>query len=125
MDWECVHYVPLWKACQLPDFLRDGDRTEEPIYDAYAHNDDGTTGEGYLRHRREYELTLLRATFLDRMSQIEPSWTDIYYASSEKVDFCFAVENCDSELCLRRIKKWLDNQAAGEEYYSLVHEIMQ
>ena len=123
LDWECVHYVPLWKACQLPSFLQSYDRIEKPVKDIYAHNDDGTPGEGYLEDQLEYELTLLRQVFIERMAQVQPLWSNVHQASGKKLDFCFAVENCDTEFDLKRIKKWLDMQAAGGEYYSLIYNI--
>ena len=75
VDWECVQFVPLWKACYIPDFLQSSNRTEEPVYFSYQHNDDGTPAEGYIRHQREYEMTVLRTAFLERierMAQVQP-----------------------------------------------------
>ena len=48
LDWECVSYVPLWKACRIPAFLRSCDRSEKPVQHAYGYNDDGTPSDGYL-----------------------------------------------------------------------------
>ena len=114
-----------WKACRIPDFLQRRDRSEEPVRSIYWHNDDGTPGEIYFRHQHEYELTVLRTAFLERMSQVNPLWTKIYETSGQKLDLCYCVESCDNELCFKMIRKWLDNQAAGGEYYSLLHEVMQ
>ncbi|CAF9916958.1 MAG: hypothetical protein HETSPECPRED_003058 [Heterodermia speciosa] len=125
VDWECVQFVPIWKACRIPDFLQSPPRSEEPKYSSYQHNDDGTPGEGYIRHQREYESTVLRTVFLERMAQVDPSWIKLYEASGEKLDLCFCVESCDNSLCFEIIRKWLDNQAAGGEYYSLLNEAMQ
>ena len=119
LDWECVHYVPLWEACQLPAFLQGADRTKEPLHKEYQLAD-GTTNAGFLLDTREFENTLLRAQFLRRMAEVEPSWTDIYHASGEKVDFCYSVLYCDGVFSFKRIQKWLDNRATGGEYYSLI-----
>ena len=125
VDWECVQFVPLWKACQIPDFLQSPDRIEEPSYLSYQHNEDGTPNELYIDHQREYEMTVLRTAFLERMAQVNPSWTKVYKASVEKLDLSFCVENCDESLCFKRIKKWLVNQATGGEYCSLLQEVTQ
>ena len=95
LDWECVHYVPLWMACRIPDFLRSCNRMEKPVQNIYARNKDGPPSRVYLEHRREYELTLLRQVFFARMAQVQPLWTDVHQASGKKRDFWFAVENCD------------------------------
>lgn len=125
VDWECVQFVPIWNACQIPVFLHSNDRSEEPVYLSYKHNADGTPGELYIRHQLEYEQTVLRTAFLERMAQVNPVWTKVYETSGEKLDLCFCVEHCDNVFCLDEIRKWLDNQAAGGEYYSLLHKIAQ
>ena len=119
VDWECVNYVPLWKACQIPRFLRSRDRPKALVYEDYL-NDDGTLTEGYPDDQLEYELTMLRSAFLDRMAEIQPLWTEVYEASGEMADFCFGVENCDHDLYGKWIGWWLDNQDAGRPYYSLL-----
>ena len=125
VDWECVQFVPHWKACQIPDFLQSPNRIEEPLCSSYQHNEDGTPGESYIRHQREYEMTVLRTAFLKRMAQVNPLWTKLYEASGEKLDLSFCVENCDNSLCFKKLKKWLVNQELGGEYYSLLREVRQ
>lgn len=36
IDWECASVLPLWRACELPQFLQGKDRTEEPKRDQYG-----------------------------------------------------------------------------------------
>ncbi|CAO2650490.1 Nn.00g017820.m01.CDS01 [Neocucurbitaria sp. VM-36] len=38
IDWECVHTVPLWHACQIPRSLRGQDRYEPPNFVAEFEN---------------------------------------------------------------------------------------
>jgi hypothetical protein len=77
VDWEFVSAPPLWRACELPGFLKGRDRKEEPKRDQYVpdkgENSVGLTkevlnNEGvnslYWEHLLEYELTMLRDLFL-------------------------------------------------------------
>ncbi|KAH7085995.1 kinase-like domain-containing protein [Paraphoma chrysanthemicola] len=62
IDWECVHTVPLWSACQTPKFLdSDYARTECPPPEKYMRDtlEDGTVvmNELYFEHLEEYEKT--------------------------------------------------------------------
>lgn len=119
IDWECVSCLPLWKTCQFPFFLRGPDRREQPREKPYARNEDGTLDRLFFEHTMEYEKTVLRKAFLERMAQTEPQWIRVFKSSTRKVDFDFAVENCDNPLMLKRLTKWLDNISAGNEYQSL------
>jgi Ser/Thr protein kinase RdoA (MazF antagonist) len=41
VDWECVSFLPLWIACQLPPFLQGKPLDEEPIKSTYQHDENG------------------------------------------------------------------------------------
>jgi Ser/Thr protein kinase RdoA (MazF antagonist) len=61
IDWECVHAVPLWLACQIPKFLEhDMERKDPPDPDAFPiyTQDDGT------EDRNESALSGSRSTRL-------------------------------------------------------------
>jgi hypothetical protein len=72
--------LPLWRACQLPEFLEGRDRNEAPKREIYA-PDDGEKGTGgldngrvnniYWEHLLEHELTILRDVFLKEIANIE------------------------------------------------------
>lgn len=125
VDWECVAMVPLWKVCQIPSLLEGRDRTEEPQAECYSRNDNGTVDEMYDEHLQEYELTRLRKIFFDRMEVVEPKWMEGFRALKAKADFAYAVENCDTPFCRRRIGKWLDNVVAEVEQPSLRYSMAQ
>lgn len=103
IDWECVSVLPLWKVCQFPSLLEGKMRTEEPDMEQYSRNDDGTLDEMYAKHRLEYEKTLLRGLFIQRMETVEPRWIAEFRTLEGKADFAYAVQNCDTPFCRRRI----------------------
>jgi aminoglycoside phosphotransferase len=130
IDWECVSALPLWRACELPGFLKGRDRNEEPKRDQYApDNDEEDTGgltrevldnEGvnslYWEHLLEYELTMLRGLFLKEMGNAAPRWIEELEKSSVKADFEEAVQNCDNSWCTKKVKSWLDALEKGKNW---------
>lgn len=118
VDWECVSVVPLWKVCQLPWVLVSRERTNEPQKHRYTHTGD-EPDELYFIHLEEYEKTCLRELFFKRMATFEPAWMEVHRLSEAKADFDYAVENCDSEIHQKQIKKWLENAVSGKEQESL------
>lgn len=118
VDWECVSVVPLWKVCQLPQFLVSRERTSEPQKHDYFHQ--GNEGDtAYFDDLEEYEKTCLRRHFLEQMARLEPAWMEIHDLSTAKVDFDFAVEHCHSLVVRKIVMKWLKNVAAGREQESI------
>lgn len=62
LDWECVSAVPLWKACDYPEFLVEkpqGVKPEQSNYEVI----DGEPCDLYWEQVLEYELTNLRKNF--------------------------------------------------------------
>ncbi|KAJ4012476.1 hypothetical protein NW752_008172 [Fusarium irregulare] len=84
IDWEFVSTLPFWAVTQLPKFLDGPVRDEKPDPDWYwsspgqIGSDDGRDNEGksrsYWRDLEEYEKTLLREVYNERMSQLNPDW---------------------------------------------------
>ena len=35
VDWECVSVMPVWKVCQMPDFIFSKERKQKPCYKDY------------------------------------------------------------------------------------------
>ena len=122
LDWECVSAMPMWKVCQLPTFLRGCERHDKPDRVTYAPDQD-PEHDLYAEHVEDYEKTILRQRFLDRMREVSPSWVEIHLASGLKLDFDLAISQCDNEFCYKRIERWLDllDQGIidGAEYCSL------
>lgn len=123
VDWECIHTVPLWYACQPPKFLN-GNRLEHcPDPDTYMKTtkEDGTVeiNEGFWRHLQDYEKTRLRAFFFEQMERECPEWVKIHNESKLKADFELAVEFCPFELGYQMIADWLDEIESGKEPSSL------
>ncbi|KAL2678538.1 hypothetical protein Neosp_009286 [[Neocosmospora] mangrovei] len=96
VDWECVSALPLWKACSYPSFLEGRPRRDKPDETRYTQDLDQVPPSLYLEHLLEYELTLLRALFLEEMERVEPRWTAVFNASQLQRDFDLAVEHCDN-----------------------------
>ncbi|KAF7864102.1 hypothetical protein EAF04_007067 [Stromatinia cepivora] len=130
VDWECVSTLPLWRSCSFPEFLKGRDRIEEPMRDRYGPDNDEEfanelqgnelDNEGinslYWEHLLEYELTILRDLFLKEMENIALSWIKEFRKGSEKADFEWAVQACDSVWQMRKIKNWLDAREKGENW---------
>jgi hypothetical protein len=53
-------------------------RRTEPDRATYDHEEDGQPCDLYLEHLENYELTLLRGVFMDRMRALEPGWVDVF-----------------------------------------------
>ncbi|KAF2719495.1 hypothetical protein K431DRAFT_347864 [Polychaeton citri CBS 116435] len=113
VDWECVTWVPLWKACDYPTFLHDRTRKMKPDRVKYQCKGSGEPNDLYSEHRMEYELTLPRDEFLDAMRHLQPQWMEIFEESRLQRDFDYAVNNCDNEFLARDIRNRVDTIAGG------------
>lgn len=128
VDWEGVSAVPLWMAAQVPRFLRDQDREEEPKRDMYADDDEEVTAgdpdpndldnEGkdslYWIHLMEYETTQLRKIYHDKMRSLWPEW-DLHVTDGKlKRDFYKALMSCFHGWFTDGVLKWVDKIEAGE-----------
>ncbi|KAJ1533254.1 hypothetical protein HK096_005477, partial [Nowakowskiella sp. JEL0078] len=116
LDWECVSVVPMWKAFQTPKFLQSRERKCEPDFETYSKLEDGAPNELYLEHKLDWECSNLRRIFERCM---DDEWVEVSRRYCKKADFEFAVHECDSELWIFRINRWLDMVEAGEPYRSL------
>ncbi|KAE8162398.1 phosphotransferase enzyme family-domain-containing protein [Aspergillus tamarii] len=93
LDWEC------------PDLGR------------YKLETSGEPTDLYWEHLWEYEVTLLRDVFIDRMKNLEPGWVEIFDKSQCQRDFDLAVQNCDNEFVARQIRAWINDLTAGVDKY--------
>ena len=113
LDWECVSALPLWNACYYPAFLEGRQRRLEPDIGRYEPEESGEISELYLEHLWEYEVTLLRDVFIDRMASLEPGWVEVFNKSQHQRDFDLAVRDCDNEFVARHIRAWISDHTAG------------
>ncbi|KAK4150334.1 kinase-like protein [Chaetomidium leptoderma] len=129
LDWECVSALPLWMSTNLPKFLDEPAREEEPQRDGYAdetpeesaaaagkRNDpDYLDSEGknelYFIHRMEYEATQLRKVYEARMRELWPEWP--LEESYVKIDFFEAISQCDG-IWVKKSRRWADCIEKGE-----------
>lgn len=124
VDWECVSAMPLWKACAIPQLLKERPqaRDEEPNRELYGQDapdtinlddKDALDNEGisiiYWEHLLEYELTVLRKLFLEEMGKRCPLWIQYHEESREKADFEEQVLNCDG-LWRGGVTLWLNGR---------------
>ena len=117
LDWECVSFVPLWKACEIPRILDDfAPREEEPKQDDFPPDEEGRRSHLYFEAVGQYEKTQLRDMFVDRMAEIEPKWTELYWSEEMDLrkDFLCAVENTGNGACTRPVIRWVKNFKAGK-----------
>ncbi|KAJ5611749.1 hypothetical protein N7528_008854 [Penicillium herquei] len=109
LDWECVSVLPLWRACYYPALLEGRPRSLEPDVGRYKLGTETEPSDLYWEHLWEYELTLLREVFMDKMRMLEPEWVDVFDKSQRQRDFDTAVQNCDNEFVARHILAWIDD----------------
>ena len=114
IDWECVSALPFWKACDFPAFLKSRTRSEQPVPDSYAKEEDGSVNELYWIHLQEYELTTLRACFLEEMRQRQRQWVEVFESSEGERNFELAVTECNSILAFKDVNAWLDDMENGD-----------
>ncbi|MCJ1267449.1 hypothetical protein MMC22_007334, partial [Lobaria immixta] len=117
-DWECVSVLPLWRACQIPHFLRSAKRVEKPDSARYFFDSDDGEDSFYANDLDDFECTNLRGHFLEEMATLSPRWIEEYQKSNPKMDFNGALEMCDT-IFVKRVKMWLDHIEAGERHYRI------
>jgi aminoglycoside phosphotransferase len=113
IDWECVHTVPLWAACEIPKFLDLAvERSECPDPDEYMKEtlSDGTEelNSLYYEHLEQYENVELQKFFLEEMQRVCPEWIDIYRKNQLKAAFGEVVALVDDHMSGTFIDQWLD-----------------
>lgn len=113
IDWECVHTVPLYYACQMPKFLDAVmDRSKCPDPDKYGRNtlEDGSVriNERYYEHLEEYENQRLWEFFLEEMGRLCPGWVEVYEQGKLKAGFENCILHFGSPMCARDIDEWLN-----------------
>lgn len=132
LDWECVSAMPLWAVTEVPKFLRNRDREDEPSRDNYPDeepppeggsdngerdpdelDDEGKNGL-YWIHLMEYETTQLRKIYHDKMRSFWPDWDLFREESSLRADFYEAASCCAGAMFLKRVRTWVDKIEAGE-----------
>ncbi|KAI1115474.1 kinase-like protein [Nemania sp. NC0429] len=91
VDWECVSALPIWMTLNVPHFLEEDDRLEEPVREDYGDetpseaaaaadtgDPDRLDNEGknplYWEHLMEYEATQLRDVYRTKLKQLWPEW---------------------------------------------------
>ncbi|RKL22547.1 hypothetical protein BFJ68_g1793 [Fusarium oxysporum] len=92
IDWECVTALPLWMLSQVPNFLIDQPREDEPQRDAYMNETPEEAAEAadrrndpnyldnegknqlYWIHMMEYETTQLRKVYKAKLEEVCPDW---------------------------------------------------
>jgi aminoglycoside phosphotransferase (APT) family kinase protein len=122
VDWECVSFLPLWIACQLPSVLQGKRLDLKPIKSTYQHDENGEVVELYWKHLENYELTQMRSIFLEEMRMLQPRWVEIFESSQRQRDFDLAVTNCGDSFLIRRICNWLKDMDSGVENYQGLEE---
>ncbi|KAL3481393.1 hypothetical protein BJX99DRAFT_243713 [Aspergillus californicus] len=113
LDWECVSALPVWNACDYPTFLQGRPRRLEPDLGRYKPEPNGGASNLYWEHLWDYEVTLLRDVFIDRMKNLKPAWVEVFHKSQRQRDFDLAVQNCDNEFVARHIRAWVNDRTAG------------
>jgi Phosphotransferase enzyme family len=120
LDWDSISAVPLWKACQMPDFLVSR-LVDEMEVDHRLEHTNGNSGASLLSRGEAINLekAKLRETFLTEMAKIAPRWVEIHRSSMRLADFDVAVDSCDSPFGLDLVDEWLRGIEEGKEYRSL------
>lgn len=128
VDWECVSAVPMWRARDIPRFLRGRKRLRPVQADDYGSEsesdmesskdeprlDNQGKTELYWIHLLEFEQTLLRDIYLETMELLAPLSEDQRAKNVELLDFESAVALCDYELATGVVSEWADDNFRGE-----------
>ncbi|CAG9982402.1 unnamed protein product [Clonostachys byssicola] len=114
IDWECMSTMPLFLACDFPEFLIDDPCYIEPNIDDYY---EGLNDPRYRTHYGQYELTRLREIFFDEMKKLCPKWVEIFESSQHQRDFFEAITTCrehhgDPMMC-EILGNWLTDMETG------------
>ncbi|KAI8951067.1 kinase-like protein [Xylaria longipes] len=129
VDWECVSALPIWMTADMPRYLKQESRLEEPIRDNYSNetceeslasqncdDPDRLDNEGkdslYWIHRMEYEATQLREVYKTRLRQLWPDWPP--QDSDRKLDFYEAALLCSGGVFLKLVNTWMDRIERGD-----------
>ena len=115
LDWDGVSTVPLWKACQMPEFL------SSTFIDEYG---DDTPPSQAKSQAIATDKERLRNVFLEEMKRIDPAWVDIYKNSLRQTDFDKAVQLCDSFFQADHVAEWVQHLEEEEEYWSLQQRLL-
>ncbi len=119
LDWDGVSTVPLWKACEMPEFLMSR-FIDEIGDDKRACIDGDCIGSQISKDEAiSLEKMQLRTAFLVEMERIEPDWAQIHRTSAILADFEAAVHLCDSLFRSDVVDEWLHDIEQGKEYWSL------
>jgi hypothetical protein len=130
IDWEFVSTLPYWMAVRMPKFLDTKPRRSEPNIDDYGpatppseipepsymnRNLNGSDNQGkssaYWEDRTEYEATLLREVYSERLEQLWPDWW--IEKSFMKADFCEAMIHCCAGFFVNEVIDWADEIQKG------------
>jgi hypothetical protein len=120
IDWECVHTVPLWLACQIPKFLCGRTVSGVPAYQEEFENE--LYEDSYYEWIEDYEKTQLRELFLREMRRMCPEWVDIYEKSKILANFDAAIDTACFPFYRDVLDGWIDAVEEGEEPYSLIDD---
>ncbi len=124
LDWDGVSAVPLWKACQMPEFLVSryidemGDDSPKRVDEEYM------VSQTAKDRAISFEKAHLRNLFLTEMKRLEPRWVDLYNCSGRLADFEVAVQLCDSRSNTDTVGEWLRDIEQGKEYWSLQQHLL-
>jgi hypothetical protein len=123
IDWECVHTVPLYLACQIPKFLRGPDCSSPPPVEEEFENE--FYEQAYFEGLENYEKTRLRDLFLEEMERACPEWLEIFESSGVKADFEFAVGVVTMQGIGEVLDEWIEALEQGGEPIDLREELGQ
>ncbi len=124
LDWDGVSAVPLWKACQMPEFLVSryidemGDDSPKRMDKEYR------VSQTAKDRAVSLEKAQLRDLFLTEMKKLEPRWVEVYKDSGRLADFEAAVQLCDSRSNTNTVGEWLRDIEQGREYWSLQRHLL-
>lgn len=125
LDWDGVSTVPLWKACQMPEFLMSRYIDEMEDYERYgAVDEEGVHSQKLKAEAISLEKEELRTFFLKEMGRMEPQWVQVYQSSTRLGDFEKAVQLCDSFSKADMVDEWVRHLEHGEEYWGLQERLL-
>jgi len=132
LDWECVSFVPLFKAASFPHVLQ-GRNYTGPRPDPAGYMKDEETSRPnqlYFEHVKEWEQTRLRELFLKTMEGL-PGGQEWLYAfrdveQGKRRDFELAVQQCEAQniFAYWGVREWLEKCKGPDDEHKSLWDIL-
>lgn len=127
-DWECIHTVPTFVACEPSKFLYTYDRNEMADPANYSKEIEEETRkevfkELYFERLEEYEKTKLRQFFIEEMQRVCPEWVQELPKNRLKAAFVGVVGYLGEAMWVQLVDEWVTKVEKTSDGRSIVTKL--